>query len=84
MPCGCSAPAMPGRWRMCSSYASAPPDPVPRRGHGRVVKGVHFESLRDRATRSSRRRAYGRRGRDELVFLDITASTSSATRRRRW
>lgn len=42
---------------------------------GRVVKGVQFESLRDAGDPVDCARAYERQGADELVFLDITASS---------
>ncbi|MBK9548260.1 MAG: imidazole glycerol phosphate synthase subunit HisF [Gemmatimonadetes bacterium] len=41
---------------------------------GRVVKGVHFESLRDAGDPVEQAARYDREGADELVFLDITAS----------
>lgn len=41
---------------------------------GRVVKGVHFVSLRDAGDPVEQARIYDRMGADELVFLDITAS----------
>jgi cyclase len=41
---------------------------------GRVVKGVHFEGLRDAGDPVERAAAYERQGADEIVFLDITAS----------
>lgn len=43
---------------------------------GRVVKGVRFEELRDAGDPVEIARAYERQGADELVFLDITASSS--------
>lgn len=42
--------------------------------NGRVVKGVHFESLRDAGDPVEQARRYDAEGADELVFLDITAS----------
>ncbi|MCC5839908.1 MAG: imidazole glycerol phosphate synthase subunit HisF [Opitutales bacterium] len=42
---------------------------------GRVVKGVRFESLRDAGDPVAIARAYQEQGADELVFLDITASS---------
>lgn len=42
---------------------------------GRVVKGVHFVSLRDAGDPVEAARAYDREGADEIVFLDITASS---------
>jgi len=43
---------------------------------GRVVKGVNFVNLRDAGDPVELAAAYGRAGADELVFLDITASSS--------
>ena len=44
---------------------------------GRVVKGVHFENLRDAGDPSgSVAGEYYRQGADELTFLDVTASSS--------
>ncbi len=42
---------------------------------GRVVKGVNFRGLRDAGDPVELARAYGEEGADELVFLDITASS---------
>ena len=42
---------------------------------GRVVKGVQFETLRDAGDPVDCARAYEKQGADELVFLDITASS---------
>jgi cyclase len=41
---------------------------------GRVVKGVHFESLRDAGDPVEQASRYDAEGADELVFLDISAS----------
>jgi imidazole glycerol-phosphate synthase subunit HisF len=41
---------------------------------GRVVKGVHFTSLRDAGDPVEQARRYDADGADELVFLDISAS----------
>jgi cyclase len=41
---------------------------------GRVVKGVHFEGLRDAGDPVERAALYEQQGADEIVFLDITAS----------
>jgi cyclase len=41
---------------------------------GRVVKGVHFEDLRDVGDPVTMARRYDAEGADELTFLDITAS----------
>jgi len=42
---------------------------------GRVVKGVKFKELRDAGDPVACARAYDEQGADELVFLDITASS---------
>ncbi len=42
--------------------------------NGRVVKGVHFESLRDAGDPIEQAARYDAEGADELVFLDIAAS----------
>ena len=42
---------------------------------GRVVKGVKFKQLRDAGDPVEVARAYEEQGADELVFLDITASS---------
>jgi len=42
---------------------------------GRVVKGIHFVELRDAGDPVELAEAYNRAGADELVFLDITASS---------
>ena len=44
---------------------------------GRVVKGVNFRSLRDAGDPVEMARLYDAEGADELVFLDITASSGS-------
>ena len=44
---------------------------------GRVVKGVKFLELRDAGDPVESARAYDRQGADELVFLDITASSDN-------
>ena len=41
---------------------------------GRVVKGLHFESIKDAGDPVSLAKQYSDTGADELVFLDITAS----------
>jgi len=41
---------------------------------GRVVKGAHFQQLRDAGDPVEQAARYDREGADELVFLDITAS----------
>ncbi|MHB1434032.1 MAG: HisA/HisF-related TIM barrel protein, partial [Streptosporangiaceae bacterium] len=42
---------------------------------GRVVKGVNFRGLRDAGDPVELAAAYDRDGADELVFLDVTASS---------
>ena len=42
---------------------------------GRVVKGINFEGLRDAGDPAELAAAYDAQGADELVFLDITASS---------
>lgn len=44
---------------------------------GRVVKGVNFVSLRDAGDPVEIARSYNEQGADELVFLDITASSDN-------
>ncbi|HXB67920.1 MAG TPA: imidazole glycerol phosphate synthase subunit HisF [Candidatus Acidoferrales bacterium] len=44
---------------------------------GRVVKGVHFVNLRDAGDPVELANRYNRDGADELVFLDITASSDA-------
>jgi cyclase len=41
---------------------------------GRVVKGVHFEALRDAGDPVAQAARYDAEGADELIFLDISAS----------
>ena len=43
--------------------------------NGRVVKGIKFLELRDAGDPVECARAYDQQGADELVFLDITASS---------
>ncbi|HWA15433.1 MAG TPA: imidazole glycerol phosphate synthase subunit HisF [Gemmatimonadales bacterium] len=45
--------------------------------NGRVVKGVHFQSLRDAGDPVEQAARYDAEGADELVFLDITASSEN-------
>ena len=47
--------------------------------NGRVVKGVQFVELRDAGDPVELARAYDAEGADELVFLDITASSDERT-----
>jgi len=42
--------------------------------NGRVVKGVHFKNLRDAGDPVENAAFYSKKGADELVFLDITAT----------
>ena len=42
---------------------------------GRVVKGVNFENLRDAGDPVELAARYDRAGADEVVFLDVTASS---------
>jgi cyclase len=44
---------------------------------GRVVKGVRFKDLRDAGDPAELAAAYDRDGADEIVFLDITASSDA-------
>lgn len=44
---------------------------------GRVVKGVRFQDLRDAGDPAELAAAYDREGADEIVFLDITASSEA-------
>ena len=43
--------------------------------NGRVVKGVNFVDLKDAGDPVEIAKAYDKAGADELVFLDITASS---------
>ena len=45
--------------------------------NGRVVKGVNLVSLRDAGDPVEIAKAYDKAGADELVFLDITASSDA-------
>lgn len=47
--------------------------------NGRVVKGINFVDLKDAGDPVEVGRAYGTAGADELVFLDITASSDART-----
>lgn len=44
---------------------------------GRVVKGVRFKNLRDAGDPAELAETYDREGADEIVFLDITASSDA-------
>ena len=45
--------------------------------NGRVVKGVNFVNLKDAGNPVEIAEAYDKAGADELVFLDITASSDA-------
>ncbi|HEV8266577.1 MAG TPA: HisA/HisF-related TIM barrel protein, partial [Thermoanaerobaculia bacterium] len=45
--------------------------------NGRVVKGLRFENLRDAGDPVELAERYNHDGADELVFLDITASSDA-------
>ena len=45
--------------------------------NGRVVKGINFVDLQDAGDPVEVGAAYGKAGADELVFLDITASSDA-------
>jgi cyclase len=47
--------------------------------NGRVVKGISFVELRDAGDPVELAKAYDKAGADELVFLDITASSDNRT-----
>ena len=48
-----------------------------RQNQGRVVKGVNFVNLRDAGDPVEIAAAYDKAGADELVFLDITATSDA-------
>ena len=50
----------------------------------RVVKGIHFKSLRDMGHPAEMGVRYGLEGADELVFLDIVATEEGRTTREAW
>ena len=50
---------------------------------GRVVKGVHFESLRDAGDPVEQAAAYEKQGADELCYLDISASPEGGSTKMR-
>ncbi|EUA08756.1 histidine biosynthesis family protein [Mycobacterium xenopi 4042] len=52
--------------------------------HGRVVKGVNFENLRDAGDPVELAAVYDAEGADELTFLDVTASSSGGPPCSRW
>ena len=47
--------------------------------NGRVVKGISFVELRDAGDPVELAKVYDAQGADELVFLDITASSDNRT-----
>ncbi|WP_251209370.1 imidazole glycerol phosphate synthase subunit HisF [Acetatifactor aquisgranensis] len=51
---------------------------------GRVVKGINFVNLKDAGDPADVAAAYDRAGADEVVFLDITASSDSRATRTEW
>ncbi len=51
---------------------------------GRVVKGVNFVNLRDAGAPADVAAAYDKAGADEVVFLDITASSDSRATQLEW
>ncbi len=51
---------------------------------GRVVKGINFVNLRDAGDITEVSSAYDKAGADELVFLDITASSDARDTRIDW
>ena len=51
---------------------------------GRVVKGIHFVNLRDAGDPADVAAAYDAAGADEVVFLDITASSDSRATQLEW
>lgn len=51
---------------------------------GRVVKGINFVNLRDAGDPADVAAAYDKAGADEVVFLDITASSDSRSTQLEW
>lgn len=51
---------------------------------GRVVKGINFVNLRDAGDPAQVAAAYDKAGADEVVFLDITASSDSRNTQLEW
>lgn len=51
---------------------------------GRVVKGINFVNLRDAGDPADVAAAYDKAGADEVVFLDITASSDSRATQLQW
>ena len=46
--------------------------------NGRVVKGINFVDLRDAGDPVELAKVYDREGADEVIFLDITATSDDA------
>ncbi len=51
---------------------------------GRVVKGIHFQGLRDMGSPVDLAARYDTEGADELVFLDIAAGGEARATREAW
>ena len=51
---------------------------------GRVVKGINFVNLRDAGDPAEVSAAYDKEGADEVVFLDITASSDARSTQLEW
>lgn len=51
---------------------------------GRVVKGVNFVNIRDAGDPVELARFYSDQGADEIVFLDITATSDGGPQWRTW
>ena len=51
---------------------------------GRVVKGIKFLNLRDAGNAADVAAAYSEAGADEVVFLDITASSDNRATQLEW
>ncbi len=51
---------------------------------GRVVKGINFVNLRDAGAAAEVAAAYDKAGADEVVFLDITASSDNRATQLEW
>ena len=52
--------------------------------NGRVVKGVNFVNLRDAGDPADIAAAYDKAGADEVVFLDITATSDARETQLEW
>jgi len=73
-----------GQLRPARRHAAVPPMSLAKRiipcldvDHGRVVKGVNFVNLRDAGDPAELAARYDAESADELVFLDITASSDA-------